>query len=71
MSPGFVTSIFSIISITIYVISISTIATINTIVTIDTIIMIRFRGFTVTKAVCGGCHTMVLGVPVQDFQVGL
>ena len=32
--------------------------------------IIRFRGFTVTKAVCGGCHTMVLGVPIPDFQVG-
>ena len=31
----------------------------------------RFRGFTVTKAVCGGCHTMVLGVPIPDFQVAV
>merc|ERR1740129_1358299 len=27
----------------------------------------RFRGFRVSKAVCGGCHTMVLGVPIPGF----
>eukprot|EP00090_Calanus_glacialis_P018965 TRINITY_DN29288_c0_g1_i1.p1 TRINITY_DN29288_c0_g1~~TRINITY_DN29288_c0_g1_i1.p1 ORF type:complete len:689 (-),score=225.92 TRINITY_DN29288_c0_g1_i1:63-2129(-) len=28
----------------------------------------RFRGFKVTKAVAGGCHTMVLAVPIQDYD---